>query len=80
MSTLSALVAVTKEIRENLDKVKKICSVFLELAKAFDTVKHDILIWKLESYGLRGQDAKLIKSYLLEKKICPNWAKRFKSS
>ena len=67
MPTLSALVSVTEEIRENHDKGMKVCSVFLDLAKTFDTVKHDILKEKLESYGLRGQAAKLIKSYLSER-------------
>ena len=42
-------------------------NVVLDLAKAFDTVEHDILIQKLESYGLRGQDANLSKSYLSER-------------
>ena len=67
LSTISALLSVTEEIRENLDSGLKVFSVFLDLAKAFDTVKHDILIQKLESYGLRGPAAKLIKSYLSER-------------
>ena len=67
MSTLSLLVSVTEEIRKNIDEGVKICSVFLDLAKAFDTVKHNILIQKLESYGRRRQAAKLLRSYLSER-------------
>ena len=67
MSTWSALVSVIKGIKENLDEGMKICSVVLYLAKTFDTVKHDKFILKLESYGLRRQAVKLIKSYLSER-------------
>ena len=67
MSAVKAPVSVTKKIRENFDKTIEVCSVFLESPKAFDNVKHDILIQKLESYGLRGQYLKLKKNFLSER-------------
>ena len=47
-----------------MDENEITCSVFLDLAKAFDCVNHQILIEKLRKYGIRGNALELLKSYL----------------
>ena len=46
------------------DGLKSVC-VFLDLRKAFGVIKHDILLTKLESYGIKGNSLQWVNSYLL---------------
>ena len=53
-STDLALLKVSDYIYKAFDERKYVVGVFMDLAKAFDTVNHDILIRKLNHYGFRG--------------------------
>ena len=63
-STNHALIDITETIRQALDNKKFACGIFVDLQKAFDTVNHDILIAKLEHYGIRGSANDWFSSYL----------------
>ena len=52
----------------NLEDIKISCPIFLDLAKAFDSVDHCILLRKLEKYGIRGMSLQLLSSYLSNRK------------
>ena len=56
----------------SFDENKFTLGVFIGLSKAFDTVNHEILITKLENYGVRGSNIKWYSNYLEGKKqfIC----------
>ena len=68
VSTFHALISVTVDIRKNLDKGNTGCGIFVDLQKAFDTVEHDILLAKLEYYGIHGQANNWFKSYHFNRK------------
>jgi len=53
-STQDVLLHVTDKWLRAVDVGKYTGAVFLDLAKAFDTVDHSILCTKLTYYGFRG--------------------------
>ena len=59
-STSIALNIICNELLHNLEENKISCTVFLDLAKASDTIDHTILIKKLK-YGLHGTPLELLK-------------------
>lgn len=64
-STTSAMIAITDDIRFNIDKKCATILVLLDFTKAFDTIDHNILCSKLASnFHFARTSCKLIWSYL----------------
>lgn len=63
-STEDAVLKLSQTVSEALDEKRKCMGIFLDLAKAFDTVSVPILVEKLDRLGIRGNCLKLFKDFL----------------
>lgn len=66
-STVGALLAVLENIVEGLDCGMNIHATLCDLSKAFDCVDVNVLLFKLEYYGIRSKELNLFRSYLSDR-------------
>ena len=67
-STEGLLLKLTETWKAEIDKGFTIGVVFIDFQKAFDTVSHDVLSYKLQACGISGDLHKLILNYLSGRK------------
>ena len=67
-STYMAINDLYCKITDDLDNKHHSLGIFLNLSKAFETLNHDILLHKLNMYGLRGLANSWIQNYLSNRK------------
>ena len=67
-STEHAILSIVDKIQEAIEGGEFSCGIFLDFKKAFDTVNHEILITKLEHYGIRGIAKEWFTSYLFNRR------------
>jgi len=67
-STSDAVLEFVDYANNALDQKMSMVTVFLDFSKAFDTVKHSILIRKLEHVGIRGVANDWFNSYVSDRK------------
>ena len=62
--TQHSFLVILEKWKKPLDKGENVCTIFMDLSKAFDSVNHDLLLAKLKAYGFSENALKLICSYL----------------
>lgn len=67
-STTHAIFHFIDIVLQSIDEKESVASIMCDLSKAFDCVNHDLLLQKLEFYGVRGIVKDWLKSYLSGRK------------
>jgi hypothetical protein len=68
-STADQLIHVTEFISQGINQNESTGAIFLDVAKAFDTVWHDGLVYKLHTAGASLAMVKLLNSFLEDRKF-----------
>jgi hypothetical protein len=63
-STATSLHRLIDDILENINEKENTALCFLDIRKCFDTIDHNILIYKLRKYGIQGSSLSWFISYL----------------
>lgn len=63
-SASSALLSVTHDWFNQLENGQKVCYIFFDLKKAFDSVSHSLLLWRLSEIDLDPFTIQWVRSYL----------------
>ena len=63
-----ALISLIETIKKSLHNGEIVCGVFIDLQKAFDIVNHEILLEKLNPYGIRSKENNWFHSFLNNRK------------
>ena len=67
-STQHALFRLLQAWQKELDNSGLVGTILMDLSKAYDCLPHDLLIAKLEAYGINRNSLKLILNYLSSRK------------
>ena len=66
-STELALLELIDRITLEMDKGNTPLNIYIDLSKAFDTIDHKTLLYKLNFYGVRNKALELFQSYLKDR-------------
>lgn len=68
-STEASIVDLSQTVYEKMDSGERVCGVFFDLSKAFDTVDRDFVAQKLHGLGIHDPINRWIISYLTNRKV-----------
>ena len=69
-SCLNTIIALTEKINHYVEEKDIVLTIFLDLAKAFNSISLDIFIQKIEKYGFGENASVLLNSFLNNRKQC----------
>lgn len=67
-STIQAIDRMVQQLLIALENGNSAQVTLCDLSKAFDTIRHDILLSKLSCYGFKGNDLAMLRSYLSDRR------------
>ena len=67
-SCMTQLLSHVEKIYESLNRNEEVDVIYLDFAKAFDKVDHQVLLAKLERYGIGGHALSWLREFLLDRK------------
>lgn len=71
LSTTHAIAELVNEIQNLQQKHKLVIVIFMDIAKAFNCLNHQVLLKKLKWYGINGKELKFFESYLSNRRQQP---------
>ena len=69
-STEHAILKLVRNVTKSFENNEHVLGVCIDLKKAFETVKYEILLHKLKLYGINGACLGWLKSYLSNRNQC----------
>ena len=69
-SSNDTVIILTEKITELLEKGETVMSIFLDLAKAFNSISHELFVLKITKYGFGKDSIEMLKSFLSNRKQC----------
>lgn len=78
-NTTNAAIDIVIKLQKALDDNQQAVGLFLDIKKAFDTVDHDLLQYKLRKAGIKDMALKWFQNYLMDRKQYVDLNKTFSS-
>ena len=69
-SSTDAVLHLIEALQENYDNLKISVAVFIDLAKAFNSISHEIFLKKIEAFGFSESAVDLFASFLKNRQQC----------
>ena len=66
--TQHSLLVMLEKWKKALDKGENVCTISMDLSKAFDCINHDLLLAKLKAHGFSENVLKSMGSYLKDRR------------